>query len=71
MRHKLIEPRPDKNILSYKTKKFITEKKRNVYYLKFNNSLPLYDPYDRYFDDNIPYLGTNKYNKETNNDKIN
>jgi len=34
--------------------------------MKFKNSLPIYNPNDKYFDENIPYLGINQYNKEIN-----
>jgi len=67
-RHKLIEPRPKKKFISYETK--ITSsrcrRKRNICYMKFKNSLPIYNPNDKYFDENIPYLGINQYNKEIN-----
>jgi len=71
-RHKLIEPRPGKKIISYKTKKDIScSKHRNICYIKFKKSLPIYKPNKEYIDNNEPYLGINQYNKKYLEDQKN
>jgi hypothetical protein len=67
-KHKLIEPRPEPIIFTYKTPVWyditnITE----MYYLAFNNVLPEYIPDETYEDVRVPILGVNQYNLERTN----
>jgi len=70
-KHKLIEPRPEPVMFTYRTPIYwdITDIEE-IFYLSFNNVLPEYIPDKTYSDDRVPILGINQYilEKQSNPD---